>query len=44
MVGPGSPVYAAPEASTPPLHPKMDIFSFGVLLVEFSLKFPEVDN
>ena len=34
-VGPGSPVYAAPEASTPALQsPKMDIFSFGILLVE----------
>ena len=31
-VGPGSPVYAAPEANIPPLQsPKMDIFSFGVL-------------
>ena len=34
-VGPGSPVYAAPEASIPAEQsPKMDIFSFGVLLVE----------
>ena len=43
-VGPGSPVYAAPEASIPPLQsPKMDIFSFGVLLVEMcTARFPEV--
>lgn len=42
-VGPGSPVYAAPEASNPSLHsPKMDIFSFGVLLVEMLTdQFPE---
>ena len=34
-VGPGSPLYAAPEARYPRLHsPKMDVFSFGVLLVE----------
>ena len=41
--GPGTPAYAAPEASFPHLHsPKMDIFSFGVLLVEMCLcKFPE---
>ena len=45
-VGPGSPVYAAPEASIPPLQsPKMDIFSFGVLLVEMcTARFPEVVN
>ena len=43
-VGPGSPVYAAPEANIPPLQsPKMDIFSFGVLLVEMcTARFPEV--
>ena len=43
-VGPGSPVYAAPEANIPPLQsPKMDIFSFGVLLVEMcTAHFPEV--
>ena len=43
-VGPGSPVYAAPEANIPPLQsPKMDIFSFGVLLVEMcTTRFPEV--
>ena len=43
-VGPGSPVYAAPEANIPPLQsPKMDIFSFGVLLVEMcTARFPDV--
>ena len=41
---PGSPVYSAPEASRPDLQsPKMDIFSFGVLLVEMcTAQFPEV--
>ena len=34
-VGPGSPCYAAPEANDPRRQsPKMDIFSFGALLVE----------
>lgn len=34
-VGPGSPVYAAPESTIPQAQsPKMDIFSFGILLVE----------
>ena len=33
--GPGNPTYAAPEASNPAQHSaKMDVFSFGVLLVE----------
>ena len=43
-VGPGSPAYAAPEAHNPSLQsPKMDIFSFGVLLVEMcTCRFPEV--
>ena len=43
-VGPGSPVYAAPEANTPNQQsPKMDIFSFGVLLIEMcTARFPEV--
>ena len=40
---PGCPSYAAPEARSPDDHsPKMDVFSFGVLLVEMSLsEFPE---
>ena len=44
-VGPGSPVYAAPEASVPAEQsPKMDIFSFGVLLIEIlSDEFPAED-
>ena len=44
-VGPGSPVYAAPEASVPAEQsPKMDIFSFGVLLIEMlSDEFPAED-
>ena len=34
-VGPGSPCYAAPEANDPTQQsPKMDIFSFGALLME----------
>ena len=39
---PGSPVYAAPEANNPALQtPKMDIYSFGVLLVEMcTCEFP----
>ena len=45
-VGPGSPAYAAPEATSPPCQsPKMDIFSFGILLVEmFTGRFPDVDS
>ena len=45
-IGPGNPVYAAPEANTPTLQtPKMDIFSFGVLLVEMLTdQFPEVNS
>ena len=41
---PGNPTYAAPEAGNPSLQsPKMDIFSFGVLLVEMcSTYFPDV--
>ena len=44
-VGPGSPVYATPEASIPAEQsPKMDIFSFGVLLVEMLTdEFPAED-
>ena len=39
-------VYAAPESSDPALiSPKMDIFSFGVLLVEmFSAHFPFIEH
>ena len=33
--GPGNPLYAAPEANDPNGHsPKMDVYSFGMLLVE----------
>ena len=41
---PGSPTYAAPEAENAALQsPKMDIFSFGVLLIEMcTAHFPEV--
>ena len=40
---PGSPAYAAPEARYPDQHsPKMDTFSYGVLLVEMCVRrFPE---
>ena len=43
---PGSPVYSSPEANSPALQsPKMDIFSFGVLLVEMLTgKFPQVSS
>ena len=35
--GPGSAVYSAPEATNPRLHsPAMDIYSFGILLVEMA--------
>ena len=38
-VGPGNPTYAAPEASSPREHsPKMDVYSYGVLLVEMCLR------
>ena len=45
-VTPGNPTYAAPEAENVTLQsPKMDIFSFGVLLVEMcTARFPEVAN
>ena len=37
-IGPGSPVYAAPEAHNPDCHtPKMDVFSLGILMVEMCL-------
>ena len=43
---PGSPVYAAPESHNPALQsPKMDIFSFGVLLIEMcTSQFPVPDR
>ena len=43
---PGNPTYAAPEVENTTLQsPKMDIFSFGVLLVEMcSAQFPAVDD
>ena len=38
-VGPGNPTYAAPEASSPCQHsPKMDVYSYGILLVEMCLR------
>ena len=42
-VVPGNPVYSAPEANTPSQQSaKMDIFSFGVLLLEIaSCRFPD---
>lgn len=45
-VGPGSPVYAAPESAIPKdQSPKMDIFSFGILLVEMLTdQFPEEEH
>ena len=41
-VGPGNPSYAAPEASHPSQQsPKMDVYSYGVLLLEmYSRRFP----
>ena len=42
-IGPGSPAYAAPEANNPARQsPKMDVFSYGVLLLEMaSREMPE---
>ena len=42
-VGPGSPAYASPEANNPARQsPKMDVFSYGVLLLEMaSREMPE---
>ena len=44
--GPGNPTYSAPEASSPDKQsPKMDVFSFGILMIEMcSGKFPDVDG
>lgn len=44
--GPGNPSYAAPEANNPDLHsPKMDVFSYGVLLSEMcSGRFPDANH
>ena len=37
-IGPGNPTYAAPEAMFPHQHsPKMDVYSYGILLVEMCL-------
>ena len=34
-IGPGNPLYSAPEVNDPKQHsPKMDVYSFGILLVE----------
>ncbi len=43
---PGSPLYSSPEASIPAQHStKMDIFSFGALLVEvYTATLPDVDD
>ena len=43
---PGNPVYSAPEARTPSRQStKMDIYSYGVLLVEMcTSRFPDVDK
>ena len=43
--GPGNPTYSAPESNFPNKQsPKMDVFSFGILMIEmFSGKFPSVD-
>ena len=38
-IGPGNPIYAAPEASSPRQHsPKMDVYSYGILLMEMCLR------
>ena len=41
---PGNPVYSAPESFNPREHsPAMDVFSYGVLLIEMAVcKFPDV--
>ena len=44
--GPGNPTYAAPEASNPSQQsPKMDVYSYGVLLLEMcSRRFPNPEE
>ena len=44
-IAPGSPAYAAPESLNTALQsPKMDVFSYGVLMIEvFTRKFPTPD-
>ena len=43
---PGNPVYSAPESFNPNQHsPAMDVFSYGVLLIEMAVcEFPEEDK
>ncbi|XP_031557051.1 probable LIM domain-containing serine/threonine-protein kinase DDB_G0287001 [Actinia tenebrosa] len=42
-VGPGAPVYSAPESFTSTQTPKVDVYSFGVLLCEMFVRdFPDV--
>jgi serine/threonine protein kinase len=45
-VGPGNPSYAAPEAANPSQQsPKMDVYSFGVTLMEMIInQFPDRDH
>ena len=45
-VAPGNATYAAPESSDPELQsPKMDVFSYGILLLEMALgQFPDMQR
>ena len=45
-VAPGNATYAAPESSDPKLQsPKMDVFSYGILLLEMALgQFPDMTH